>query len=527
MKYHLTLLFILSLLTNELSGQAKMRKLSTSINHPSLNLYAPYISADANAMVFVSDNAEDQVLTPFFTFRETSDWRTPQMLPKSIHTRTNFLKGYALSADGKKIYVSTMKSPGVGGFDIWYSEWKGAAWGEPVNPGMPINTKGHEACPSFTTDGNTMYFMRCGKMDMNKGENCKIFRVVKKPNGQWDEPTELPANINTGNSQVPRIMADGETLIFSSNLLTPNKGGMDLYISSLKPGNIWSDPVPLDFVNTPADDQYISVNALGRYLLRDSPGPRKSEIVEYLFPEQLRPKGLMKIEGMVVNPANSPISAYISVTDKQTRKVVYNGKAASDGAFFLYLKEGSVYELTVEPEQDHVTYFAKTFDMTSDRFPQSEKVTAVLKPAEKGDEIVMDIVRFRPNSPELDLAASANELKRLSRVVNGNPNLKLQIQVLLKGYVEDSVASEDLTETAYDTITAQYDEIDSLGQIYKKDTLKVKTIYHNDRTLKQARAIADYLVSQGVSHDRITVFGNAIPAILPEERKLIVRALLQ
>src|SRR5687768_6781742 len=83
------------------SGQASMRKMSTVINHPSLNIYAPYISADANAVVFLSDNAEDQMLTPFFSYREKADWQEPTVLPKIINTRLNFLRGYGLSADGR------------------------------------------------------------------------------------------------------------------------------------------------------------------------------------------------------------------------------------------------------------------------------------------------------------------------------------------------------------------------------------------------------------------------------------------
>ena len=76
--------------SKQASAQAKVRKLSTIINHPSLNLYAPYISADANAVVFLSDNAEDHALTPFFSYRDRSDWKEPQVLPKIINTRLNF-----------------------------------------------------------------------------------------------------------------------------------------------------------------------------------------------------------------------------------------------------------------------------------------------------------------------------------------------------------------------------------------------------------------------------------------------------
>ena len=98
-----------------------------------------------------------------------------------------------------------------------------------------------------------------------QSDNCKILRVKKKPNGQWDVPEELPASINTGNSQTPRIMADGETLVFASNKMAGGKGGMDLYLTRFT-NNTWSNPVPLDFVNTDKDDQYVSAAGLGRYL---------------------------------------------------------------------------------------------------------------------------------------------------------------------------------------------------------------------------------------------------------------------
>src|SRR5688500_12647389 len=176
----------------ELIGQAKVRKLSTIINHPSLNLYAPYVSADANALVFLSDNAEDNALTPFFSFRENADWKEPQVLPKNVNTSLNSMRGYGLSADGSTLFISTMRSPGGGGVDICACTWEGSAWTNPVNLGAPINSRSHEACASLTPDGKSLYFMRCEKMDQIKADQCKLFRVDKKSNGLWGEPVELP-----------------------------------------------------------------------------------------------------------------------------------------------------------------------------------------------------------------------------------------------------------------------------------------------------------------------------------------------
>lgn len=505
-------------------SQAKVRKLSTIINHPSLNVYAPYVSADANALVFLSDNAEDHALTAFFSFREKADWKEPQVLPKNINTRLNFLRGYALSADGNTLYFSTMKSPGVGGFDICFSEWRNSVWTNPVNFGAPVNSKGHEASPSVTPDGKTLYFMRCEKMNQNSAEQCKLFKVAKKTNGLWGDPEELPEFINTGNSQTPRIMADSETLIFSSDKIPGGRGGMDLYVTRITNGT-WSKPVPLEFVNTEKDDQYVSVTGLGRYLLRDSPGTRKNELVEYLIPENLRPKGMMKIEGKVVDAEGKPLKAYISLVRAGDGERVYNGRPDTQGAFLLYAKEGHSYELGIDPEHGNRTYYSKTFDLTTGEIPQVERVEAVLRTPVPEDEFMLDGISFEPHSGDLNVESSARELKRFVRLVTGNPDLRFEIQVLFEGYQEDSIQSDsDLTELSIDSVHTKYIDIDTLGQLYERDTMMVKITYHNDRTAKQAQSIIDYLISSGGNENNLSVLTTAVPATLPGQRRTLVKA---
>jgi hypothetical protein len=110
-------------------------------------------------------------------------------------------------------------------------------------------------------------------------------------------------------------------------------------------------------------------------------------------------------------------------------------------------------------------------------------------------------------------------------VAKSNPQLKFEIQVMLSGYVQDTIMSNpDLTEVMIDSIQTQIDEIDTLGQLYKKDTMVVNQTYHNDRTLKQAQSIIDYFVRQGVGQDTFTFFGNAIPATVPENKKTTIKA---
>ena len=520
---NLTCIILAALACTNIFGQAKTRRLPSIINHPSLDLYAPYISLDGNALLFVSNSGQDGELTVSYTTRE-SDWVTPVDVPKYLNTRLNFMKGYALSADGKKIYVTGAKTPVIGGYDIFVSELKGSSWTQPENMMLPVNSKSNEGCPSFTADEKMMYFMRCDKMDQYKASGCKLFVSQKKQNGQWGEPTELPANINTGNSQTPRIMADGETLIFSSDKIGTSKGGMDLFVSKFSKGT-WSDPIALDFVNTEKDDQFVSVAALGRYLIKESPGAKKnSELTEFLIPGDIKPQGMMKVEGKVVDPSGAAVPAYIAAWDLKTNSRFYNGRPAADGSYFFYLREGTQYELSFDPEQNNVTYFSKQLDLTSDKIPQKEKVNVTLKPAAIGDELSLDLLKFKPYSSDL-ADKSDTELKRLARVIKANPSLKFEIQVMLSGYVEDSVRSDkDLTEMLVDSVTIKYDDIDTLGQLYQRDTTVARIRYHNDRTTKQADAIIQALVAQGADPTKLKYFVNAIPATTPENRKLTIKA---
>jgi hypothetical protein len=520
MKY-VILLFLLLVSFSGFS-QAKTRRLPNTINHPAINNYAPYMSLDGDAIVYLSDNAEDFAVVPFFSYRDgTSDWREPVPLSKNLFTRLSFLNGYTLGPSGAIMFFSTLKGPTVGGFDLWISERKGSTWGEPKNLSAPINSKEQEGCATITPDGKQLYFMRCSKMDQQSASGCRIMVSTKKSNGQWDEPVELPPAINTGNSQAPRILADAETLIFSSDQFPGNKGGLDLYISRLKDGN-WSVPVPLDFVNTPKNDQFVSVNGVGRYLIRDSPGTKKSELVEYLIPPNLRPKGLTRIEGKVNDPNGKTVASYISVVDVTNSKRIFNGRPGAAGTFTLFLLEGSKYDLSIDPEQSNLSFYSKKFDFSQDEIPQIQKVSAIIKPIENQDEFDLN-VDFKPLTSEIT-SSSEDELKRLARVVKSNSNFKFEIQVLQVGYVQDSLQSDpDLTEVLRDTIKVTAEGIDSLGQNYQYDSLVVKTVYHNDRTTKQADSIINFLLKQGIDTGRLSHFANSRPEAVEEKKNTLVR----
>jgi hypothetical protein len=112
----------------------------------------------------------------------------------------------------------------------------------------------------------------------------------------------------------------------------------------------------------------------------------------------------------------------LAIVDLVNNKRVYSGRPNADGSYMVYLMEGTRYEMSVDPEQSNISYYAKQFDLTTDKIPQKERVNATLKQPVANDEFSLDLVVFKPSSILLE-SSSETELKRLGRVVKANHNL--------------------------------------------------------------------------------------------------------
>jgi hypothetical protein len=208
--------------------------------------------------------------------------------------------------------------------------------------------------------------------------------------------------------------------------------------------------------------------------------------------------------------------------DVTNGKRIFNGRPAADGTFTLFLLEGSKYDLSIDPEQSNLSFYSKKFDLSQDEIPQIQKVSATLKPIENQDEFDLN-VDFKPLTSEIT-STSEDELKRLARVVKSNSNFKFEIQVMQVGYMQDSLQSDpDLTEILHDSTIVSAESIDSLGQSYQYDSMIVKTVYHNDRTIRQADSIINYLLKQGIDTGSLSYFTNSRPEAVEEKKNTLVR----
>src|SRR3954468_22135869 len=103
-----SVLLLLTLIATVCAAQNKINRYLAPINHPSINVSSPYVSLEGNSMLFVSDNAEDNILTVFYSTKPDGvNWKEPAALPKTLNGRLNFLRGFGLSPDGRQTYIST------------------------------------------------------------------------------------------------------------------------------------------------------------------------------------------------------------------------------------------------------------------------------------------------------------------------------------------------------------------------------------------------------------------------------------
>jgi outer membrane protein OmpA-like peptidoglycan-associated protein/tetratricopeptide (TPR) repeat protein len=127
-----------------------------------------------------------------------------------------------------------------------------------------INSKFHEATPTFTKDGNTMYFTRNNYLNGKKGKNASNITLIKiykasLENNKWVNITELPFNSDNYSSAHPTLSKDEKTLYFASDM-PGTIGQSDLFKVHINEDGSFGIPVNLgNTINTEGKETFPSV----------------------------------------------------------------------------------------------------------------------------------------------------------------------------------------------------------------------------------------------------------------------------
>ncbi len=171
------------------------------------------ISANGRTIIFTSCSGRKTMgsCDLYVSYKHGDEWTKPENMGTAINSR-DWESQPTLSADGRTLYFVSDRHGGFGKRDIWKSSWVEDSWTKAVNLGPAVNTPEEEVSPFIHVNGQTLFFSSRGYPGMGGYD---IFYTELSPRG-WSQPKNLGYPINTHDDQVSLfITADGEKGYYS------------------------------------------------------------------------------------------------------------------------------------------------------------------------------------------------------------------------------------------------------------------------------------------------------------------------
>ena len=221
----------------------------------------PAFTPEGNTLYFLRSTPNFSFWTILVSRFEKGAWREPEVAPFS--GRYSDADPF-ITPDGARLYfisnrpVAGKSKPDL---DIWVMERAGAGWGEPKNPGAPVNSPGSEWYPTVAKSG-TIYF----GSDREGGKGRTDLYRSRLIDGKYGPAENLGDPINTQfNEFEPFIAPDESFLIFMAGGREDGRGGFDLYLSYNRNGE-WTKPVNLgDKINSSGNELSPTISPDGKY----------------------------------------------------------------------------------------------------------------------------------------------------------------------------------------------------------------------------------------------------------------------
>jgi outer membrane protein OmpA-like peptidoglycan-associated protein len=155
---------------------------------------------------------------------------------------------------------------------FYFSKKKNGMFDNGQEMPYPFNMNENEGGASVTIDNNQLFYTVC--KDIGSYNNCDIFYTKKDEADLWSDPIPLE-NVNTDSTweSMPSISSDGNTLFFISDR-PGGFGGYDIWFSKKNDKGIWSIPENMGKnVNTPGNEKtpFLHADGLTFYYSSDSP----------------------------------------------------------------------------------------------------------------------------------------------------------------------------------------------------------------------------------------------------------------
>lgn len=414
--------------------------------------FSPLITRDGKALVFTSNRSEDdyQIKSAnnfedvYISQKQGEQWARPEKISPAINVKLNEA-AISLSADGKTLFLYYEE----GGGDIYTSTLENGAWSQPVPLNRFVNhPKYREAGACLSPDGSRLYFS--SNRPGGKG-GYDIYVSKMGANGQWGRPSNLGSTINTrANEESPFLHADGVTLYFSSNGHA-TLGNNDIFKSVFQAGK-WTLPENLGYpINTSGYDGYFVLTedgGSGYFTSRRQNAPGNTDIFMVVYStipsavkksqksanaanapgDQLSAHGkevVTVLKGTVIDVLNTnPLEATISLVDNSDNRVISKITTDPSGSFELVIPHGGNFGITTEKP-------GYLFNSMNIKLPALEKDQEIdthilLVKAVVGSKVVLKNVFFDVNQYALK-PESLSELENIRNLLMRNPHWRIQI----------------------------------------------------------------------------------------------------
>ena len=418
-----------------------------------------------------------------------------------------------------------------------------------------INTEHNEAAACFNRDFNEIFFTRCFS-NGSEDAYCKIL-WSQSLGGQWSEPITpfyMEPTVNYGH---PTLVEQDSVLIFSSNH-PDGKGGYDLYYS-VREENGWSSPELMpDRLNTEGNEVFPRADADTLYFSSDYlPGLGGLDI----FSSYLRSGGQWTAPKNLRAPINSGGDDFSFVVDYNARnidsieKIGYfsssrNGVGNDDLYKFQKRKiiEEIVEEEISEPETEEKTpirlYLAGKVvekQFTNDDDPNSGVVGKIplngAKVEIRGFEDPLEIITDQRGLFILELEYETDYFFRASKsgylnneldfttigedIDNSKEDITYNVEIILDKIFEGKeIVMENIyydfdewfiredAKPALDTLAKILNDNPGIDiQLSSHTDCRGFDAYNMDLSQKRAQSAVDYLISTGISTERLTAQG--------------------
>jgi outer membrane protein OmpA-like peptidoglycan-associated protein len=457
---------------------------------------------------------------------------------KTAFTRTNLARGRAVYGENGKAHLQ-----------IYFAEIDKLNSMRNIRP-FEFNSANYSvAHPTFSKDGNTMYFTSTAPKGLGGSD---IYRTEFK-NGAWTEPENLGSNVNSEADESFPFLANDTALYFASNG-HGSMGGLDILVC-YKSGNQFSRPINFGSpLNSMFDDFSFIADSTGRagYFASNRAGGQGLDDIYQFSLTNFFFKGKVKF----LDSVNQIISdVKLVAKNKASGQIADSTRSDSKGLFALKLPFNQDFEINISKPGyqlnenlfvstrgltmgiDSINVLLKKQDLVTSGKIYSNETQQVL------EGVTIKVINVTENktdvfAPQTSDSYHLNLKRNRSFMIEfSKPGYKTKTISIItsdmysKEYMKDILMEEE----AIETVLIQFDykkgilskaAIEKLGPVIKllndKPESKLLIIAHADSRgeqnanlkLSQARAksITDYLIKSGIDSKRLTAqaFGETL-----------------